>query len=80
MLEIIVIGEASQKLIAKFCLKEIPQMSLMDYLRSQEIPIASSCLGKGICKKCVFNKDNLSCQTWLNELKQSPFYVNISYL
>ena len=35
--------------------------SILELLQDNGIPIASSCMGEGICKKCVINDKILSC-------------------
>jgi hypothetical protein len=48
-------------------------LSLMDYLRKQNIPIASACYGEGVCKKCIVNDELLSCQIKVKDcLKSLP--------
>lgn len=81
---IIVFGLASNQLIKTI---KIPQnfpdnLSLMDFLRDNEITIASSCSGVGTCQKCVVNKTQLSCQITLKKYSEiNPIPpVEISYL
>ena len=52
--------------------KEDEIMSLLDYLNKQNQGIASSCLGEGVCKKCIINQDVLSCQLCLLYTSPSP--------
>ena len=77
-------GKASGKLIKtlKIKLNAIQNISLMDFLRTKGIPIASSCLGEGVCRQCVINNDLLSCQIALKEFCAiSPKHdISISYL
>lgn len=63
--------------------------SLMQYLRSLSIPIASSCLGDGVCEKCVIfitqleKKEVLSCQLSLKDIfidNIKKIKVEVSYL
>lgn len=69
-------GLASQKEIAEFIFddpKDIPHLSLMEFLRSKKIPIASSCFGEGVCRRCKVNEGLLTCQVSVYEfLTQSP--------
>lgn len=63
MLKIIqVLGKASAKAYSLQASPAHADMSLLDFLRSHGLPIASSCSGKGKCRKCVFNTDKLSCE------------------
>jgi Na+-transporting NADH:ubiquinone oxidoreductase subunit NqrF len=52
--------------------------SLMDFLHQQNYPITSSCRGLGICKKCLVNESQLSCQIKLKDCHNKEF--KISYL
>lgn len=65
--EINLIGKSSgKKTRIDYCNDQLAQI-LMDFLRSNSIPIASSCRGEGICKKCKVNSEILSCQLTLAE-------------
>lgn len=61
-LEIYIIGLASQKLVKTITTSKHNTENLMFYLRDQGIPVASSCLGEGVCGKCVLNDELMSCQ------------------
>ena len=68
MYEIEVHGLASKSLVK--VLKpsdEDLSKNLMDYLRVNNLPIASSCLGKMQCEKCVINGFLLSCSVTVKE-------------
>ncbi len=39
------------------------QELLMRFLHERGIPIASSCDGEGVCRRCTVNGELLSCQT-----------------
>lgn len=53
-------------------------LDLLTYLRHiKKLPIASSCDGEGICKKCICNKDLLLCKTLV---MNSPKIIKIDYL
>jgi Na+-transporting NADH:ubiquinone oxidoreductase subunit NqrF len=69
--QLLVKGLASKNLIRCFDwehLKDVPQETLMDFLRSQKIPIASSCFGEGVCRRCKVSETVLSCQIKVFEL------------
>ena len=79
-----IFGLASEKVV-----KIIPisgtialDLSLMNFLISNGITIASSCGGVGGCHKCLINRTQISCQVSLIEfLKLNPSgRVEISYL
>ncbi|MBC7714978.1 MAG: 2Fe-2S iron-sulfur cluster binding domain-containing protein [Rhizobacter sp.] len=72
MKKLIIYGEASQKVV-----KEIDvsyrdfEMTLMNFLLANNIPVASSCGGDGICKKCTVTmhyQKILTCQKTIREL------------
>lgn len=81
MYGIIVFGKASNKELINDQLSNI-DVNLMEWLRSKKIPLASSCNGEGICKKCVINTDILACKVKLTDLvnAQNLIYIEISYL
>jgi ferredoxin len=56
------------------------ELSLMDFLHQNDIPIASSCSGEGVCEKCIVNGDILSCQLSLKEFLEKFKEVQVSYL
>ncbi|MCP4913998.1 MAG: 2Fe-2S iron-sulfur cluster binding domain-containing protein [Oligoflexia bacterium] len=70
MYKITIIGEASGKEVKTFIFNELPssEISLMDYLIQENIPIASSCYGEGVCRKCATSHDLLTCQINLSDL------------
>jgi Na+-transporting NADH:ubiquinone oxidoreductase subunit NqrF len=80
MMQMQIFGNASQKIyktIEIADLKLLKKQSLMDFLLSHQIPVASSCLGEGICRKCVVNKEILSCQIELSQfISQSHIQSN----
>lgn len=52
------------------------KVNCLEFLRENGVPIASSCDGKGLCKKCVINETKLACKTTLNEVEE----IRVSYL
>lgn len=65
---IIIYGEASKKIYKKIVINENElSLTILDFLIKHSIPIASSCLGEGICNKCVFNGKILACQLHIGE-------------
>lgn len=77
-----VIGLASGKLVKTIEVQhEHEQMSLMDFLRAHKIPVASSCFGEGVCRRCKVNQGLLSCQIkMIDYLKTQPTQVEIDYI
>ncbi len=55
-------------------------LTLMDFLLKNDIRIASSCSGEGVCKKCIVNESIISCQISLLEFLKSNQTVIVSYL
>jgi Na+-transporting NADH:ubiquinone oxidoreductase subunit NqrF len=56
--------------------------NLLDFLKSKNIPIASSCNGEGVCKKCVIQNEILTCQISIKEfiVTYPNQAVEVSYL
>lgn len=56
--------------------------TLLNFLRTKNITIASSCDGEGICKKCVIQNDWLTCKLTLKAFLQCrpDGKIYISYL
>lgn len=84
MKQLILYGSASQKIIKTFELenKDIDDESLLQFLMKHKIPIASSCLGEGICKKCVVtnhDKKLLACTLSLSELFSTSDSETLSF-
>lgn len=79
--EIRVIGEISlKKIILKISDTDYSK-NLMIYLREHNIPIASSCRGEEICKKCIVSNSVLSCSLTVREyLDKYGADVFVSYL
>lgn len=80
MPEVVVFGKASKKVTKLKVNKQDLDKSLMDFLRENGLPIASSCLGEGVCQKCVFNNDKLSCQEKVSDWQGDKKVINIDYL
>lgn len=80
---VVVKGLASGKIVKKLTVGKMrPDLSLMDFLMENKITIASSCGGAGTCKKCVVNKNLLSCQISLPEFVRDneSVIVEVAYL
>lgn len=76
-----VIGRASGKTIGAWACAD-PRENLLDFLRRNGVPVASSCGGEGVCQKCTVNQDLVSCQISVGAFLQSSAtgVVEISYL
>ena len=55
---------------------------LLDWLRSKEVTIASSCDGEGVCKKCSIQNGWLTCELTLKTFfeRQPDGKIFIGYL
>lgn len=84
MKQLILYGQASGKVLKTIDLQldEINEDTLLQFLMNQKIPVASSCLGEGICKKCVVtNRDKklLACTFSLSELFSNSDVETLSF-
>lgn len=80
-----IFGLASNSLVKIIEVKsEDLNLTLMEYLRRENIPVASSCYGEGICKKCVVklgDVEELSCLISVKKLLEMKITtISISYL
>lgn len=85
MYRIIVFGNASNsEILNKIVDSDLLNTDVLTWLRTQNIPIASSCFGEGICKKCLINGDLLACKTILKNIMAnedfSEIRIYVSYL
>ena len=58
------------------------EANLMDFLLFHQIPVASSCSGKGVCQKCVCiygDREVLTCQKSLIHLFSKDREVTIYF-
>lgn len=56
--------------------------NLMDFLLAHSVPVASSCSGKGVCKKCICiyrDSEILTCQKSLIHLFSKEREVTIYF-
>ena len=81
-MKIIIKGMASKSIILEEFVKEekMKSVSVFHFLEEKKIPIASSCIGRGLCKKCIINKNILSCQITLKEMNLISKIIEIDYL
>lgn len=76
-----VIGDASKKEYKISVLKDDLELSLLLFLTKNGLPIASSCSGKNVCKKCVVNEQVLSCSLTVKDfINKHNTNIRISYL
>ena len=79
---VVIYGEASESEILNLSisLKE-STLTLLEFLKQFNIPIASSCLGEGLCKKCVIKingRQELACNITMNQIANEHNNVTIS--
>jgi len=58
-------------------------ISLLDFLRAKSIPVASSCYGEGVCKKCSLTLNGskiISCQINIQGLTKKTNEIIIDYI
>jgi len=81
-LQITLKGKASQKEFQLLVEPKHLDMSLLDFLRAQGFPVASSCSGAEVCRKCIIQNEILSCAVSVSDfLKEYPDgIVVIDYL
>ncbi len=78
-------GKASGKELLNQTIPKVKNtgICLMDYLRNNSLPIASSCLGEGVCQKCLVHlnkKKVLSCQVMVSEIENDDIFIEVDYL
>ena len=71
-------GGASEKTFEFEVKEEDGEMDLLCFLRSRSLPVASSCSGVGQCHKCLFNRDQLACQSRVKDFWGKE--ITIDYL
>lgn len=80
--KITVFGNASNSVVKTLFVNEGDMnMSLLEFLRKNGIPVAYSCDGNGVCMKCIFNQSLLSCQISVGQyLKEKEGLLIFDYL
>lgn len=83
-----IFGKASNKTVRTIGINYVQyeankHKTLMQFLIENQIRIASSCSGEGVCKKCVVNDQLISCQITLEEFlknENNAKIITIDYL
>ena len=81
MLKVEITGRASQTK-KSYLWQSGDKDNLLEYLRDLNLPVASSCYGEGVCKKCkliINGEEKLSCQISMQDFSDSVT-IEISYL
>ena len=82
MPQIRVKGKASGKEFGPFSFTP-SEMTLLEFLINLNIPLAYSCYGEGVCKKCrliIEKKERLSCQVLMKDLGENDILISVDYL
>lgn len=81
MHQIIIYGNASHKTILKVQPHQSDlDLTLLEWLQKYKVPMASSCQGEGMCRKCVVNDQLLSCQVTVKSILNEGKKVSVDYL
>ena len=67
-LSVAIKGKASGKTTHYQVLHEDLKKQVLEFFFLRDVPIAFSCFGKGVCKKCIMSCGDLSCQITIEEL------------
>jgi Na+-transporting NADH:ubiquinone oxidoreductase subunit NqrF len=73
-------GKASQREFKLAIKTEDLDLTVLAFLQKNQFPIASSCSGEGVCKKCIINQDTLSCKVTVAEWLTLNKRIEVSYL
>lgn len=80
MIEIIGLASGTSKFLS-YTENDVDE-NLLKWLRKNQITIASSCDGEGVCKKCVIQNEWPSCELTLKTFleRQPDGKIFVSYL
>ncbi len=73
-------GVASNKTIKEINISEDSNITILEILRANKIPVSSSCDGEGVCKKCIINGQIVSCQLTCRDFIKQFDVIIIDYL
>lgn len=83
MKKLVVFGQASNRTILTLDIGySLYEYTLMDLLLKNGIPVASSCGGDGICKKCavtIHDEKILSCQKTIRQLFREEDLIELTF-
>ncbi len=81
-MQLIIKGLASKKLIKIIPVSEAESgLNLLLFLGARSIPIASSCSGENVCKKCKINGEIISCTFTVGEfISKYGEEITVDYL
>ena len=79
-MQIEIVGLASGKVITLQYNEKDLKLTLLAFLTSKNIPIASSCNGEGVCRKCTIQNDWLTCrltlEVFLRDQPDGKIYIS----
>jgi len=78
-LQIKITGLASKKSTLFDVSSNEMNLNLLEFLRSKDMPVASSCDGVALCHKCVTSQKELSCRIYLKDLNDGE-EISFDYL
>lgn len=79
--ELVIKGLASNKEYKLIPTKDQLNLSLLEYLIMQNIPISYSCRGELVCEKCTVSHNVLACSLTLKEyINEYGTMITIDYL
>ncbi|MFG1498572.1 hypothetical protein ABMA70_00095 [Halobacteriovorax sp. XZX-3] len=74
-------GDASQKSWSLEVNESELELTVLEFLRKHNIPVASSCDGEEVCRLCLINEDQLACGLLVKDIIQKyNSNITISYL
>lgn len=82
MYKLKILGSASNSLIKIITVSEQDDSkTILELLQENEIPVASSCMGEGVCERCIINDSVLSCLSLVSEIMSwDKKEISIAYL
>lgn len=84
-MQLIIKGHASKSVVKKIpCVEQNIGMTLLQVLRDNDVPIASSCDGQKVCELCTIklnNKSRLACEEKLSSHSiDQEVIIEVAYL
>jgi ferredoxin len=82
MFKVDIRGGASNSLIRTITVTEKDyKKTILELLQEYEIPVASSCMGEGVCEKCIINDTVLGCLKLVSDIQNwQSKVISIAYL
>ncbi|OUR94865.1 hypothetical protein A9Q84_17305 [Halobacteriovorax marinus] len=82
MFEVEIRGQASNSTIKTIIVTQADlKKTILELLQEHKIPVASSCMGEGICEKCIINDSVLGCLKLVSAIESwQSKVITIAYL